>query len=98
MFNGIYILKTSDGFRVKALPCAEPLFDGYNPDLIKYINVAELEKAFGDCDVFDYEVFAIKEANRIANNCDELVDGIRIIKDYMNYTFEELLNGKASKN
>ena len=58
--NGVYILKSKDGFRVAHLQCIENLYwwdtghkNGVCPDRAK--------EMFGDCKVFTSQVAALKE-------------------------------------
>jgi len=95
--TGIYVLQTSDGFRVAPLDYYEDLFDGYSSDIIRYVNRKKIKEAFGDCIVMDY-AGAMVAAQTIAKMYRECDDGIFVMKDYQFYSYEELENGKASKN
>ena len=95
--TGIYVLQTSDGFRVVPLENYDDLFDGYSPDIVRYVNSEKLEEAFGDCVVMDY-TGAMVAAQTIAKMYRECEDGVFVMKDYRFYSFEDLINGKASKN
>lgn len=95
--TGIYVLQTYDGFRVAALESYEDLFDGYSPDIVRYVNKEKIMAAFGDCVVMDY-AGAMVAAQTIAKMYRESDDGIFVIKDYQFYSFKELTDGKASKN
>lgn len=95
--TGIYVLQTSDGFRVVPLENYDDLFDGYSPDIVRYVNSEKLEEAFGDCVVMDY-AGAMVAAQTIAKMYRECEDGVFVMKDYRFYSFEDLINGKASKN
>lgn len=95
--QGIYILMTSDGFRVAPLQFYENLYDGYRNDMTQYINKDYLVANFGDCKLMT-EMQARMVAKEIAGAYRELPDGIRTITTYRKYSFEDLKNGAASKN
>jgi len=95
--RGIYILMTSDGFRVAGMDNYEDLYEGYACDMKRYINTEVLTKTFNDC-VPLLELDAREVANNMAKAYRELPDGIRTVVTYRNYSFEDLKNGSASKN
>jgi hypothetical protein len=95
--TGIYVLQTTDGFRVAALESYDDLFDGYSPDIVRYVNSEKIKESFGDCVVMDY-AGAMVAAQTIAKMYRECDDGIFVMKDYQFYSYEDLVNGKASKN
>lgn len=95
--QGIFIFQTSDGYRVAALDNYDALYDGYNPDMVQFIFLPYFQKIFGSCKALT-EIQAKEVAKNIAKAYNELPDGIRIITTYRNYSFEDIMNGKASKN
>jgi len=95
--QGVYILITSDGCRVAPLNSYDSLFEGFSPDMKKYINREALRESFGFC-IPMTEAEAIETAKVIARGYREMPDGIRILTDYRNYSFGDLLNGSHSKN
>lgn len=98
MPQGTYILITSDGFRVTPLNDYGSLFDGYMPDMSKYLNVNKLIEAFGDCRVLQTQSEAIEVARALSKAYKETEDGILVMTDYRKYSFQELKDGKASKS
>ena len=97
MPQGVYILLTSDGARVAPLDDYDSLFDGYMPDMRKYIHRDNFISCFGASDVMT-EREALTVARTMAKAYNEMPDGIRVLTDYRLYTFEDLKNGSASKN
>ena len=95
--NGIYIVILRDGCRVAPLQDVDSLFDSYSPSMIRYVNASKFEEAFGFC-VPMTEKEAIDCARVVAKAYRELPDGIRILTDYRNYSFEEIINGAYSKS
>jgi len=95
--RGIYILMTSDGFRVAGMDNYEDLYEGYADDMRKYINIDVLNKTFNDCVPLP-ELEAREVAKNMAKAYRELPDGIRTVVTYRKYSFEDLKNGSASKN
>ena len=88
---------TSDGFRVSVVENYESLFDGYADDMIRYVNLPNFQKVFGNCKVMS-ELEARGIALSMAQAYNELPDGIRTLTTYRKYSFEDIMNGKASEN
>jgi hypothetical protein len=97
MPQGVYILLTSDGARVAPSDDYDSLFDGYMPDMRKYIHRDNFVSCFGASAVMT-EREALVVARTVAKAYNEMTDGIRVLTDYRFYTFEDLKNGSASKN
>ena len=95
--QGIVIFMTSDGFRVSVVENYESLFDGYANDMIRYVNLPNFQKVFGNCKVMS-ELEARGIALSMAQAYNELPDGIRTLTTYRKYSFEDIMNGKASEN
>ena len=98
MPQGTYILITSDGYRVTPLNDYGSLFDGYMPDMSKYLNTDKLVEAFGECHVFETQSEAIEVARALSKAYQETEYGILVMTDYRKYSFQELKDGKASKS
>lgn len=97
--DGIYILKTVDGYRVAYSDKKDSLFGLYNNDTMNYdIDVDILDKIFGRCSILETAKIALDISSSISNSVKETDDGIMFITSYGKYTFEELLNGQATKN
>jgi hypothetical protein len=97
MPQGVYILLTSDGARVAPSNDYDSLFDGYMPDMRKYIHRDNFVSCFGGSAVMT-EREALAVARNVAKAYNEMPDGIHVLTDYRFYTFEDLKNGSASKN
>lgn len=97
MPQGVYVLLTTDGARVAPLNDYDSLFDGYMPDMRKYVHRDNLVSCFGDSAVMT-ERDALAAARNVAKLYTEMPDGIRVLTDYRFYSFEDLKNGAASKN
>ena len=95
--SGIYILKTKDGYRVNFAKNYDYLFSGFNDDTMDYnIDTQSFKEVFGNCAVIPNEFMANASAQAISKVRMETDDGI-VMLSYSNFTFEELLNGKANK-
>lgn len=95
--SGIYILQTRDGYRVNYSESYDCLLGSFNDDTMNYdIDAEVLQRMFGNCRVFNNELVAIESARSISKVFNETDDGIMLLK-YADYTYEELLNGKANK-
>jgi hypothetical protein len=96
--SGIYILATKDGYRVAASDQFVYLFGNYNDDKMNYnIEVESLNKMFGNRATLKTAKEALEAAKCISRTLNETEDGIMFIDSYGQYTFEELMNGKANK-
>ena len=94
--RGIYVVILRDGCRVAPLTDYDGLFDGYSESMIKYIHRDNFVNAFGFC-VPMTEKEAIDCAKVMAKGYGEMCDGIRILTDYRNFTFQEIRDGAYSK-
>jgi len=74
------------------------LFDGYMPDMSRYLNTDKVVEAFGECHVFKTQSEAIEVAQSLSKAFRETEDGILVMTDYRKYSFQELKDGKASKS
>lgn len=97
MPQGVYVLLTTDGARIAPLDCYDDLFDGYAPNMVRYINLNVLNRCFSDSATIPPND-ALVVAQSVAKVYNELADGIRVISDYRKFSFEELKNGSASKD
>jgi hypothetical protein len=96
--SGIYILQTKDGYRVNYSNDYDCLFTSFNTDNMIYnIDVYYLRLIFGNCTVYHNEKLALESAKGISRVQQDTEDGIMLIGWYRDYTFEELVNGKANK-
>jgi hypothetical protein len=95
--RGIYVVILRDGCRVAPLRDIDELFDGYSESMIKYVNREKFADAFGFC-VPMTEKEVIECARVMAKGYGELCDGIRVLTDYRNYSFQEISDGAYSKD
>ena len=97
METGIYILWTSDGYRVAYSKLYTDLYGRYDDETNDYIiNVSILLTMFGNCDLITDATLARQEAVRISRTVDETDNGIMMLK-YQNKSFEELVNAGKEK-
>jgi hypothetical protein len=98
METGVYILNTSDGFRVAYSEEYINLFGDYDDNTNSFVLNSELLfEIFNNCFVYDNIELATNEAIRISQLIGETDNGIMNIK-YPRYTFEELTNGSKASN
>lgn len=98
METGIYILNTSDGFRVAYSEEYNNLFGDYDDNSNSFVlNSDLLFEIFNNCFVYADIETATNEALRISQLVGETDNGIMNIK-YARYTFEELINGSKASN
>lgn len=94
MSSGIYILKTSDGYRVNYSDRYYDFFGSYDDATRDFLpNGQAIEEVFGLCAVILDQADAIQKAAEISNMLTfETFDGIMFIDNYQHMTFEELIN------
>lgn len=95
MSSGVYILKTSDGYRVNFSDRYYDFFGPFDDGIGDFIpNGKALDEVFGLCSVILDQEPAIQKAAEISNQLTfETFDGIMFINNYQHLTFEELING-----
>jgi hypothetical protein len=97
MSDGVYVLVTKDGYRVAYAKNYDAFFGPFIDEGFNYKpNGERLKEVFGNCELFADEKTALTAANGISKIIDETDDGVMFIKNYPNYTFEELISGKAA--
>lgn len=90
--SGIYILHTSDGFRVSFSRRYEELV--YLDENVNFKIDGKLAKLiFGRCYRYDDEELAIEHAKEISRMHSDMDDGIRFIRYAQDKTFKELTRG-----
>lgn len=96
--SGVYVLNTKDGFRVAYSESYDELFGSFIDSTRNYqVNVGTLRKMFGDAPMSSDEETALNVAKEISGSIPmETDDGIMVISNYKNVTFEELLNGNEN--
>lgn len=96
MSNGVYILKTTDGYRVNFSDRYYEFFDRFDDSIFDYIpNRKTIEEVFGFCEVIpDYESAMLKAKAISSMLTYETNDGIMSIMNYCNVSFEELINAQ----
>jgi hypothetical protein len=98
MSDGVYILETKDGYRVAYCRDYDDFFVAFNDSTLNYSpNGARFKLVFGKCKVFDDKKDAMNEAFDIVKTIGQTDDGIMFIGDYLSYTFEDVINGKATQ-
>lgn len=95
--SGIYILETSDGYRVAYSRKYEELV-GINADIEYYVDGLVANEIFENCFSYKTKEEALEHARKISNVHRYTDDGICIIKYANNLTFGELIeNGKNTR-
>lgn len=97
MSNGIYILKTKDGYRVNFSDRYYEFFGKFIDSKCDYApNAKAIEEEFGFCTVFTKKDDALKKAVDISASLEyDTFDGIMEINNFKELSFEELINGKS---
>lgn len=97
METGIYILATSDGYRVAYSNLYTDLYSGYSDETRDYIiNVPILLTMFNNCALITDVDSAYKEALNISRTVKETDNGIMVL-NYQKQPFEELVNATEEK-
>ena len=86
MADGIYILKTADGFRVTY----SKRYDDFVTIEGKLVGLS-VNECFGSCELLLTQENAMDEARRLSKKYHETDDGICLIKNGQNQTFDEIV-------
>lgn len=88
--NGIYILRSSDGFRVSYSNLYNQLVLSRNLESYRYnLDPAVVREMFSESVVYNSYESALDQALSISRGVPETDDGIMVL-DYCNVSFEEL--------
>ena len=93
--SGIYILKTTDGFRVAYSRDYYQLVD-LSEDIQYNVNGKIAEKIFKNSRCYETYEYALKQAKLIASNYKETDDGICLISYAQHLSYGELVNETPS--
>lgn len=97
MSDGVYILRSKDGFRVGYGKDYYDFFGPFNDETINFrANADTFLDVFGKSEVYPDEKSVLEAAFGISRVIDETDDGVMFIENYPDYTFEELTSGKAA--
>lgn len=97
MSDGVYVLRTRDGFRVAYSDNYDEFFGPFNDATMNFrTNGNKFLNVFGKSEVYPDEKSVLEAAFGISRVIDETDDGVMFIENYPNYTFEELTSGKAT--
>lgn len=88
--NGIYILRSNDGYRVAHSNLYNQLVLSHNSESCRYnLNPVIVREMFDESAVFDSYDSALVRALDISRDVPETDDGIMVL-NYSNVSFEEL--------
>ena len=98
MSNGVYVLVTKDGYRVAYSDNYDAMFGPFIDESFNYLPEGEeIYKVFGKSDVYDTETGALEVAKEISKFfMFDLDDGIMFIRNYPEFTFEEITSGNKT--
>ena len=90
--SGVYVLKTSDGYRVAYSRLIEDIYGYFDDETIGYRPCGSaIARKFGNATVFADAESAREYARELSVNYDYLDDGITFIEDYSDSTFVDLV-------
>lgn len=88
--NGIYILRSNDGFRVSYSNLYNQLVLSHNVESCRFnLNPVIVREVFGESAVYNSYESALNRALEISRDVPETDDGIMVL-EYSNVSFEEL--------
>ena len=98
MSNGVYVLVTKDGYRVAYSDNYDAMLGPFIDESFNYLpEGSEIYRVFGKSDVYDTETGALEVAKEISKFfMFELDDGIMFIRNYPEFTFEEITRGNKT--
>ena len=90
MGDGIYILKTKDGYRTTYSKRYDD-FVTYDADINFILNGKVVQECFGNCIRYDTMAKVMDEARRLSRKYHETDDGICVIDFCENLLFDEIV-------
>lgn len=97
--NGIYILQTyGPEYRIVYVHAIDNIFGRFDESTHHFKGDTEMIlRYFGEAPVYTDLEQAWDDANKMAEDYDWLEDGVCLIKDYSEYTFSDIIDGKYTK-
>ena len=91
--NGVYILQTTDGYRVAYSTEYESMLGSYDANSMRHkLNGEIVNRVFGECFCFVNYLEAQTAARMLSVQYQHLDDGIYIIGEVFDQTYEEVIN------
>jgi hypothetical protein len=92
--NGVYILQTTDGYRVAYSTEYENMLGSYDANSMRHkLNGEIVNRVFGECFCFVNYLEAQTAARMLSVQYQYLDDGIYTIREVADQTYEEVING-----
>jgi len=92
--NGVYILQTTDGYRVAYSTEYESMLGFYDANNMRHkLNGEIVNRVFGECFCFVNYLEAQTAARMLSVQYSYLDDGIYTIREVADQTYEEVING-----
>jgi hypothetical protein len=91
--NGVYILQTTDGYRVAYSTEYESMLGSYDANNMRHkLNGEIVNRVFGECFCFVNYLEAQTAARMLSVQYQYLDDGIYTIREVADQTYEEVIN------
>jgi hypothetical protein len=91
--NGVYILQTTDGYRVAYSTEYESMLGSYDANSMRHkLNSEIVNRVFGECFCFVNYLEAQTAARMLSVQYQHLDDGIYTIGEVFDQTYEEVIN------
>lgn len=92
--NGVYILQTTDGYRVAYSTEYESMLGSYDANSMRHkLNGEVVNRVFGECFCFVNYLEAQTAARMLSVQYQYLDDGIYTIREVADQSYEEVING-----
>ena len=92
--NGVYILETTDGYRVAYSTEYESMLGSYDANSMRHKLDGEIvNRVFGECFCFVNYLEAQTAARMLSVQYQYLDDGIYTIREVADQSYEEVING-----
>lgn len=92
--NGVYILETTDGYRVAYSTEYESMLGSYDANSMRHkLNGEIVNRVFGECFCFVNYLEAQTAARMLSVQYQYLDDGIYTIREVADQSYEEVING-----
>ena len=92
--NGVYILQTTDGYRVAYSTEYESMLGSYDANSMRHkLNGEVVNRVFDECFCFVNYLEAQTAARMLSVQYQYLDDGIYTIREVADQSYEEVING-----
>lgn len=98
--GGIYILESKEGYRISYVGNADALYGRWSDKTSNWLpNGKVIAESYGNSDIYDLDGALQAAEKMVLEKYSDVIleDGISIISNWSNLTYEEITNGQKEK-